>query len=78
VANAYSIAGARPEGYANTLDGEDMLNWWQGNAGGDVAERRAASRHRRSTAMVSNYGSLLPCVPAFALAPIDRTYNRSV
>ncbi len=36
VANAYSIAGARPEGYANTLDGEDMLNWWQRNAGGDV------------------------------------------
>ncbi len=36
VANAYSIAGTRPEGYANTLDGEDMLNWWQRNAGGDV------------------------------------------
>ncbi len=36
VANAYSIAGARPEGYANTLDGEDMLNWWQRNAGGNV------------------------------------------
>jgi outer membrane receptor protein involved in Fe transport len=36
VANAYSIAGARPEGYANTLDGEDVLNWWQRNAGGDV------------------------------------------
>lgn len=36
VANAYSIAGARPEGYSNTLDGEDMLNWWQRNAGGDV------------------------------------------
>ncbi|MGC2162283.1 MAG: carboxypeptidase-like regulatory domain-containing protein, partial [Silvibacterium sp.] len=36
VANAYSIAGTRPEGYANTLDGEDVLNWWQRNAGGDV------------------------------------------
>src|SRR5580698_9389751 len=36
VANAYSIAGARPEGYANTLDGEDMLNWWQRNAGANV------------------------------------------
>ncbi len=24
VANAYSIAGTRPEGYANTLDGEDV------------------------------------------------------
>jgi len=36
VANAYSIAGARPEGYANTLDGEDVLNWWQRNAGGNV------------------------------------------
>ncbi|HVX57889.1 MAG TPA: carboxypeptidase-like regulatory domain-containing protein, partial [Candidatus Saccharimonadales bacterium] len=31
VANAYSISGARPEGYANLLDGEDMLNWWQRN-----------------------------------------------
>ncbi len=36
VANAYSIAGTRPEGYANTLDGEDVVNWWQRNAGGDV------------------------------------------
>ncbi|MBV9506737.1 MAG: TonB-dependent receptor, partial [Acidobacteriia bacterium] len=36
VANAFSIAGTRPEGYANLLDGEDMLNWWQRNAGGDV------------------------------------------
>jgi outer membrane receptor protein involved in Fe transport len=36
VANAYSIAGARPEGYNNTLDGEDVLNWWQRNAGGNV------------------------------------------
>ena len=36
VANAYSIAGARPEGYSNTLEGEDVLNWWQRNAGGDV------------------------------------------
>lgn len=36
VANAYSISGTRPEGYANLLDGEDMLNWWQRNAGGDV------------------------------------------
>jgi len=36
VANAYSIGGTRPEGYANLLDGEDMLNWWQRNAGGDV------------------------------------------
>jgi Carboxypeptidase regulatory-like domain len=36
VANAYSIAGTRPEGYANLLDGEDMLNWWQRNAGADV------------------------------------------
>ncbi len=36
VANAYSIAGTRPEGYANMLDGEDMLNWWQRNAGGNV------------------------------------------
>jgi outer membrane receptor protein involved in Fe transport len=35
VANAYSIAGTRPEGYANTLDGEDMLNFWQRNAGGN-------------------------------------------
>jgi outer membrane receptor protein involved in Fe transport len=36
VANAYSISGIRPEGYANTLDGEDMLNWWQRNAGANV------------------------------------------
>jgi hypothetical protein len=36
VANAYSIGGTRPEGYANLLDGEDMVNWWQRNAGGDV------------------------------------------
>ena len=36
VANAYSIAGTRPEGYSNTLDGEDMLNWWQRNAGANV------------------------------------------
>src|SRR5580700_6504669 len=36
VANAYSIAGNRPEGYMNTLDGEDMLNYWQRNAGGNV------------------------------------------
>src|ERR1700722_19859208 len=36
VANAYSISGTRPEGYTNQLDGEDMLNWWQRNAGGDV------------------------------------------
>ena len=37
VANAYSISGTRPEGYANTLDGEDVLNWWQRNAGANVA-----------------------------------------
>ncbi len=36
VANAYSISGTRPEGYANTLDGEDVLNWWQRNAGANV------------------------------------------
>jgi outer membrane receptor protein involved in Fe transport len=36
VANAYSIAGTRPEGYSNMLDGEDMLNWWQRNAGANV------------------------------------------
>lgn len=36
VAPAYSIAGTRPEGYANMLDGENMLNWWQRNAGGNV------------------------------------------
>ncbi|HEV3331919.1 MAG TPA: carboxypeptidase regulatory-like domain-containing protein [Bryobacteraceae bacterium] len=36
VANAFSISGTRPEGYANMLDGESMLNWWQRNAGGDV------------------------------------------
>ncbi len=36
VANAYSISGTRPEGYANLLDGEDVLNWWQRNAGADV------------------------------------------
>jgi outer membrane receptor protein involved in Fe transport len=36
VAPAYSISGTRPEGYANMLDGESMLNWWQRNAGGDV------------------------------------------
>jgi Carboxypeptidase regulatory-like domain len=36
VANAYSIAGTRPEGYSNMLDGEDVLNWWQRNAGADV------------------------------------------
>src|SRR5579863_466288 len=36
VANAYSISGTRPEGYSNMLDGEDMLNWWQRNAGGNV------------------------------------------
>ncbi|HTA43860.1 MAG TPA: TonB-dependent receptor [Bryobacteraceae bacterium] len=36
VANAYSIAGTRPEGYANMLDGEDVLNWWQRNAGANV------------------------------------------
>jgi outer membrane receptor protein involved in Fe transport len=37
VANAYSISGTRPEGYSNTLDGEDVLNWWQRNAGANVA-----------------------------------------
>src|SRR5580692_2633264 len=36
VANAYSISGTRPEGYSNMLDGEDVVNWWQRNAGGDV------------------------------------------
>jgi hypothetical protein len=36
VANAYSISGTRPEGYANLLDGEDVLNWWQRNAGATV------------------------------------------
>ena len=36
VANAYSISGTRPEGYSNMLDGEDVLNWWQRNAGADV------------------------------------------
>src|SRR5581483_11843921 len=36
VANAYSISGTRPEGYANMLDGEAMLNRWQRHAGGDV------------------------------------------
>lgn len=36
VAPAFSISGTRPEGYANMLDGESMLNWWQRNAGGDV------------------------------------------
>ncbi|HWF08420.1 MAG TPA: carboxypeptidase regulatory-like domain-containing protein [Bryobacteraceae bacterium] len=36
VANAYSISGTRPEGYANMLDGESMLNWWQRNAGSNV------------------------------------------
>src|SRR5581483_6912062 len=36
VASAFSISGTRPEGYANMLDGESMLNWWQRNAGGDV------------------------------------------
>ncbi len=36
VANAYSISGTRPEGYANMLDGENMLNWWQRNAGANV------------------------------------------
>jgi outer membrane receptor protein involved in Fe transport len=36
VANAYSISGTRPEGYSNTLDGEDVLNWWQRNAGANV------------------------------------------
>jgi len=36
VANAYSISGTRPEGYANMLDGEDVLNWWQRNAGANV------------------------------------------
>jgi hypothetical protein len=36
VASAYSISGTRPEGYANMLDGESMLNWWQRNAGGNV------------------------------------------
>ena len=36
VAPAYSISGTRPEGYANMLDGQDMLNWWQRNAGGNV------------------------------------------
>jgi outer membrane receptor protein involved in Fe transport len=36
VANAYSISGTRPEGYANLLDGEDVVNWWQRNAGADV------------------------------------------
>ena len=36
VAPAFSISGTRPEGYANMLDGESMLNWWQRTAGGDV------------------------------------------
>jgi hypothetical protein len=36
VATAYSISGTRPEGYSNMLDGEDVLNWWQRNAGGNV------------------------------------------
>lgn len=36
VASAYSISGTRPEGYANMLDGGNMLNWWQRNAGGNV------------------------------------------
>ena len=36
VAAAYSISGTRPEGYENMLDGENMLNWWQRNAGGNV------------------------------------------
>ena len=37
VANAYSISGTRPERLRqHTLDGEDVLNWWQRNAGGNV------------------------------------------
>lgn len=36
VANAYSISGTRPEGYANTLDGQNVLNWWQRNVGANV------------------------------------------
>ena len=48
VANAYSIAGNRPEGYMNTLDGEDMLNYWQRNAGGNVTGTSLGHRqHRR-------------------------------
>jgi len=35
-APAYSIGGARPEGYANILDGEDTLNWWQRGSGTSV------------------------------------------
>ncbi len=45
VANAYSIAGARPEGYSKPLDGENMLNWWQRNAGGNVTSSAASCRN---------------------------------
>ena len=32
----YSISGARPEGYAILLDGEDQQNWWQRGSGAAV------------------------------------------
>ncbi len=32
----FSISGSRPEGYANLLDGENCLNWWQRGCGAAV------------------------------------------
>jgi hypothetical protein len=32
----FAISGSRPEGYANLIDGEDCLNWWQRGCGAAV------------------------------------------
>jgi outer membrane receptor protein involved in Fe transport len=33
---AFSVSGSRPEGYANLIDGENCLNWWQRSCGAAV------------------------------------------
>jgi len=43
VANAYSISGTRPEGYSNTLDGEDMLNCGSGTPAATSTALRSVS-----------------------------------
>src|SRR6202034_1063644 len=35
-AATFSVAGARPEGAAELLDGEDIQNWWQRGSGAGV------------------------------------------
>ena len=32
----FAISGSRPEGYANLIDGENCLNWWQRGCGAAV------------------------------------------